>query len=236
MKKLLLLSVTASTIVISSSAQAQVYDPVSQTYGNAKAHDFYKNEGDDWYASMFGAGTLINDRGAEVSGVHGKVAFNNGYGLLFAGGREFNFGTMVDLRAELELGWRRNGVDSFSFAGTSYQADGHMDAYSLMGNFYYDIKTQSNFTPYIGFGLGVADVQANNITTPAVAGNIDDDDTVFAYQGMLGLDYALGYQWSLKGEYRYFKTSELDYTTSAGAPASIKYDNNGLLLGASYKF
>ena len=96
---------------------------------------------------------------------------------------------------------------------------GSVSAHNLFGNVYYDLINASRFTPYIGFGVGVGftDVDYGGvfaragdprvITTGAGLANTDAirqnlagtttseqtklEDTLFGYQVLFGVDYAL---------------------------------------------
>lgn len=57
-----------------------------------------------------------------------------------------------------------------------YNYDARVNLY--MVNAYYDFKTSTDFTPFVGFGLGVADVKISN-----------EDSTEFAYSFNAGAKY-----------------------------------------------
>ena len=67
-----------------------------------------------------------------------------------------------------------------------------------MANGYYDHDMGSPLTPYAGFGLGLADVEAE------IAGIDLGGDTEFAYQVMVGAGYEISPSMVLTGGYRYF--------------------------------
>lgn len=136
------------------------------------------------------------------------------------------------IRTELELGYRKNDVDSISGASNS---SGEIKAKSVMLNLLYDVKTNGRFSPYIGGGVGIANVRYDNVN-PVGIGGITDKDDVFAYQGMAGLSYAVNDAVELAAEYRYFATRDPDLRTSAGLAVESKYETHAALVGLRWNF
>jgi opacity protein-like surface antigen len=122
-----------------------------------------------------------------------------------SGGYQFEDG-----RVELALGYGTFGTNdgtltfkqSFSQSGVTinlgedkflYSASGSASYFSVMVNGYYDIPTGNKFRPYIGVGIGYANVSTSDIeialndvvSISRSGGNAG----TFAYQGKLGLSY-----------------------------------------------
>ena len=116
-------------------------------------------------------------------GVDATAKFKHPFDAGYIGGLTFGYGTAIGLRPELELDYRRNDIKSFAGASIS----GYENAYTAMGNLWYDIKTPTGFFsvvhPYFGGGVGGARFAVRN--TP---GN-NDFSTKFAYQGGAGLGF-----------------------------------------------
>ena len=119
-------------------------------------------------------------------------------------------------RYEVELVVGEDDVDSHTLNGGAPQdgATGGINLASVMLNGYYDFSTASAFTPYVGGGLGVAMIEAEGFGVAAIPDVLDDDDTVIAYQAMVGIGYDLSDRTNLFAEYRYFGTESADVTTS----------------------
>jgi outer membrane protein OmpA-like peptidoglycan-associated protein len=186
---------------------------------------------DGWYA---GAETGLNLAPSEkykdfANGTSEvKVSHDPGFGLLINGGYAFG-----QFRAEGEFGWRYNGVDK----ANGSDGKGNVQAYDLMANGYYDIKTGTAWTPYLGLGLGGADVQNNKIRNSS--GNLTkDSDVVFAYQGIAGVSYALNDHLALNADYRYLRTLDGEYKPTDTYTQKVKapYESHSLLVGFTYKF
>lgn len=137
------------------------------------------------------------------------------------------------LRAELELAHRRSKVDA---AAAGRTANGSLDATSLMINGLYDIATGTSFVPYLGAGVGGARVRAGNLGTLTSGASVGGGDTVFAYQGIAGLDYHVDANWALGASYRYFGTQKADIGTNAATKASVPFRDHAVLLGMRWNF
>ena len=137
------------------------------------------------------------------------------------------------LRAELEVAHRRSNAAS---AAAGQATRGSLDATSLTINGLYDIATGTSFVPYLGVGAGGARLRANNLGALVSGATADGGDTVFAYQGIAGLDYHLDANWALGASYRYFATQKADVASSAGTKASVPFRDHAVLLGMRWNF
>ena len=140
-----------------------------------------------WYASVIGGYTFPDD--AEVEGF--DVPLDEGFSI--AGAVGTNVGVF---RVEGEGAYRVNDVD---VAGTN----GDISAISIMGNALYDHALTDALDLYVGGGLGVAFVEADD-------GDDSDDDTVLAYQFLVGLAFYTSDNFAITGGYRLWTTSDLD--------------------------
>jgi OOP family OmpA-OmpF porin len=178
---------------------------------------------DAWYV---GGGLLANkltDSNLSGAGLKFKNEYDWGWGLLGQVGRSFG-----PLRGELELGWRNNDVEKVNGA----KSNGDMDSWTLMTNLYYDIRTGTSWTPYLGVGVGGAMLDADGTLGGA---RLNDTDTVFAYQGIAGVAYALNDALSIKADYRYLDT--MDGKFKAGTTKyEGDYSAHSILVGFNYRF
>lgn len=152
-------------------------------------------------------------------------------GLAGVGAVGYAFGNGA--RAELELGHRRSNVAG---AAAGQATTGSLDATSLMINGLYDIATGTDFVPYVGAGIGAARVRANNAGVLTGGATVDGNDTVFAYQGIAGVDYHVNGNWALGASYRYFATQKAEIGTTAGTRASVPFRDHAVLLGLRWNF
>jgi opacity protein-like surface antigen len=146
------------------------------------------------------------------------------------------------IRAEGEIVYRTNNVDratSSGFPGTT-GARGTIDSAGFMGNVLYDFMSDSQWTPYLGAGVGAARVTVNDISFPAFSSQtFSGNDWRFAYQGIAGVKYAFTPAVSVSLDYRYFATTDAHYTfPSSGfvTSATVPYHTHNVMLGLAYHF
>lgn len=184
------------------------------------------------FVGIMGGANFTNDQdisGAGV-GINRNVDTDTGWAVMPSIGYRYGNG----VRTEFELGYRSNDVDSVSgsTAGT-----GEITAKSAMLNLLYDVDTGSRIMPYIGGGIGYAQVDYDGVRPVGVGVNrVNDDDNVFAYQGIAGLSYWVNETVEVAAEYRYFATQDPDFRTSAGVSVEGEYDSHAALIGLRWNF
>ena len=132
----------------------------------------------------------------------------------------------VGPRVELEVGFGlipftanlANTVAASNFSGSAHQLQ-------VMGKLLYDFIPASTFTPYIGAGAGVAFVDSN-----AFLGN-----TLFAYEGIVGLGYNIDSQWRVALEGRYVGTTNANVVIN-GVNVGVNNSNIIAMVYGQYKF
>lgn len=178
-----------------------------------------------WYLAFAGQVNFVPDstfieRGGP-SPQSGTLELDEGYGFNVAiGYRPRYTGSVWDnIRIEGELGLLDNEIDQMVVAGQGIQLiNGDIQALKMMLNGYIDFDATQQIRPYIGGGLGAARIYTEN-----------DEDTVFAYQGMAGLTYipTTFPAAELNVGYRYFGTSDPKMTTpGTGSQVEFEYDSH----------
>lgn len=177
--------------------------------------------------SAFAAGPYIGAAGG-ISIVHDSdwdfpgtatdtIAYDTGYGFNLSGGYDFG-----GARLEGEYGYKTADVEDISgFTVTGVDASFQ----SFMVNGYYDFKTNSTATPFIGAGIGL------------INGELDDngfvfDDTVMGYQLMAGVGFALNRNVALDVSYR-LQGAGSDFEEAGD---EISYMSSNFYAGLRYKF
>jgi opacity protein-like surface antigen len=190
--KRILLVMLASAILLASvaSAAGAPYYPM-QPYFSVHVGGTWLQDADVVYDNPI----FFDDELEFDSGFNVGAAFGYDYGLT---------------RLEIELAHRQNDVDSINSGGFAFKADGDFSATSVMLNGYWDFETGSTVVPYIGGGIGFANVSANNVRSFGVE-FVDDDDNVFAYQLAAGIAFALNPALTLDLGYRFFGTSDPEF-------------------------
>jgi opacity protein-like surface antigen len=154
--------------------------------------------------------SALTDPGFGGGGVR-TIDFEDGY---VAGGA---IGRCVPgwnwLRVEGELSYRKNKVDSVTVSneGTASRP-GSVAALALMANVWADYNLTPNVTVHAGGGIGAARVKLNaDVCGPscaaAVSAQINDANTVFAFQLGAGGAFHLSPNWAVTIDYRYFQTA-----------------------------
>ncbi|HXV19728.1 MAG TPA: outer membrane beta-barrel protein [Desulfuromonadales bacterium] len=163
------------------------------------------------YFSIHVGGTWLQDANVDFDDpalFDDEIEFDNGYNVGGAFGYDYGLA-----RLEIELAHRENDVDKIQVDLLDFKGDGDFSATSLMLNGYWDFETGSPVVPYIGGGLGFANVSANNVKFFDELGAVryvDDDDNVFAYQLAAGIAFDLNPALTLDLGYRFFGTSDPD--------------------------
>ncbi len=164
---------------------------------------------------------------------YGNFDFELGYvGSAAIGYNWFFPENFADFRVELEGSYRYNDVDEL--VGVS--SDGETQAFSLMINGFFDIRTNLVVVPYFGAGFGATQIRHEDDGAGGVFVTIDDHDTVFAYQMMAGLTYDLGDNLAVGIEYRFLETEEFELSTSAGSTLRDEYDHHSALVTLTLGF
>jgi len=107
-----------------------------------------------------------------------------------------------------------------------------------MANAYYDFKNSSAFQPYVGAGIGLAVIDINDLRASdwdADEPAVNVDDTVFAYQIMIGVAYAINQNIAIDLSYRYLGTSDPEFTDQDG-DFDYEFSEHNILVGLRYTF
>lgn len=169
-----------------------------------------------------------------------KVSTTLKDGVGFAASAGYDLGRIFDpfgLRAELEFAYRTNEVDEHKVNGAKAAgAKGDANSYAYMFNTFLDWHTGSMFRPYTGLGVGFATVEHDGYGISGIPNVLSDEDTVLAYQLMLGTSIDLSDSFSVTTDYRYFGTGDPDLKTGTGNASQTTYDNSNFTLGVRYLF
>lgn len=175
-----------------------------------------------------------------ASGSNINTKFKDSYGGSLAAG--YNYGSISpvgNVRSELEIGYRTSDVKSHSLNGGAPLAGSKGETQTQYGilNVYQDVTIpNSKIVPYLGVGLGYANVKYKNFGVAAIPNVLDDSINSIAYQGIVGAAYEITPTLALSLDYRYFATEDKDVTTAVGNKTSVGYDSNNVTVGLRYKF
>lgn len=183
---------------------------------------------------------LLSDRQLETTGI--DYDFNddaeNSFNGALAVGYDFKPSWDVPVRAELEYAIRQESK-MHDDIGAGFFADMKFkDIQTLFLNAYYDIYTGTDFTPYIGAGLGVAffksELNYSNVSSSSKR------QTNVAWNLGAGVAYSLNDDWSLDLGYRYLSLGDADTGRARVGPGvlegSAKLQVHEMTLGLRYAF
>jgi opacity protein-like surface antigen len=140
-------------------------------------------------------------------------------------------GTKIgSFRLEGEVAYRTNDADRLSGPGGSASVTGDVTTTSLLANGYFDIGSSGPITPFIGAGLGFANVAVDS------SGLADDSDTVFAYQFIAGVGFSVNPRLTLDLSYKYLGTSTPSFTSVDGYEFDLDYSSHAVQIGMRYAF
>jgi OmpA-OmpF porin, OOP family len=194
-----------------------------------------------WYVSLEGGANWVEDwdhtqfTTIPVQTQIASAAFDTGWAVLASVGYGFGGGW----RAEFEAGYRDNDIDAYTSQGVPapFFTEGSLSEASLMMNVLYDIPITERMSFTLGAGAG-GDFSQLEINGTA-AQQLEDDHWSFAYQGIAGLNYAIGQQTSLFVNYRYFRSTDPQYDFRPVVPGFFEGDDHvkhTATIGLRYAF
>ena len=170
-----------------------------------------------------------------------RTEFDPGINIGTTGGYDFGF-----LRLEGEMSYKRGDITTVtepSFGTRYVNVDGHVGAFAMLINGFFDLHNESPVTPYLGGGMGFASVNLSNArAVDANSGALNyhifqaDDDNVFAYQAGAGVEVAMNRRLSLDLGYRYFGTSKASFRKDWPDTTDLKLKSHNAAVGLRIKF
>lgn len=181
-----------------------------------------------WYFSFGASYGFLNDNGVgPETNPQGVLAHDSGYGVGLALGYAWE-----RVRVEASYTFSNNSASKMIRTDGFSRATGEIQTNAYMVNGYYEFPELRDYwiTPYIGGGIGVVSVVAEEIQvledTPFLDRGvvIDDAQPAFGYQLMLGTAIHLSKRTTLDVGYRYMHTMEVELNHSVQAAATTSFD------------
>lgn len=190
--------------------------PVAQANSSSSAsyNPFGDIVADDWFDRFYIAGGgglhLQSDMDGATAGASYSIEFDPGFTMHGA------LGTYLgqDFRIEGELAYRMVDYDQGTAGGATSTPNGDLKMATGMANVYYDVHLGSSFVPFVGGGLGIAQIESTAATIGGVAAAAKDT-TEFAYQAIIGVSYEYDRSWSVGLDARYIGTGDEDVSATA---------------------
>jgi len=105
---------------------------------------------------------------------------------------------------------------------------GEAKVLSIMANAWYEFENDSRWTPFVGAGVGWADVELTSEFGST-------SDSGMAFQLGVGIDFELSGITDLVLEYRYFSMIDDEYTVF-GLPTAYDYQSQSIIVGMKVTF
>ncbi len=137
-------------------------------------------------------------------------------------------------RIEAEYSQRGGSFNKGNFSTGDVAASGDLAVESLMLNCFATYRTGSLVSPYLGVGIGAAQMTIDNLTVGGIP-LIDDEVMTPAVQAGLGLDIDVTSWLRLDAGYRFFYVRP-EFTESNGSDVTIDYREHSVIVGAVVKF
>ncbi len=200
-----------------------------------------------WYVGVEGGANWVKDDNFKLTGnvgalesgeggpaQLGKANFDTGWAAMATVGYAFT----NNWRVELEGGYRHNKfkatvLDPGDFTETAGEATafyrGHLNEFTIMANVLYDFQLTDRLSLSLGVGAG-----ADN--SKWKMGPLEDSSWNFAYQGIVGLSYALTHRLDLTLDFRYLRVPNVDYSPAFGPIGvhSDDYQKESVTVGLRY--
>ncbi len=169
----------------------------------------------------------------ELLGESAKENKNVG-GFRLAYGAAFPVGDNK-IRTELEYGY--NGKVKFSDSdtvyGNTFTLSSETKSQSLMANVYFDFNTGTEFTPYVGAGIGYARLK-NTLSDTEYS--ISKSSNNFAWNIGAGVSYAVNRDVDIDLSYRFADYGKVKYNYGQELEGKVKQRGNEFNLGVRFNF
>jgi outer membrane protein OmpA-like peptidoglycan-associated protein len=203
----------------------------------------FARDGAMYIGGEFGA-MIVEDMSVDVGAVDDAITLNHDYGYdggIFIG---YDFGAF---RLEAEAAYKKAKLDDYqttirlpleatNFAA-SREASGSSSAMSFMINGMLDFGDDDGISGFVGGGVGMARVKANNIRNFANATPfLDGSDTKLAWQVFAGVRQAVSDNIDVTVKYRFFNASKVEMVAFNGAETQHRFRSHSLLGGLTFNF
>ncbi len=190
-----------------------------------------------------------NSNGSGPFAFDSGVNYDPGIGVYAAVGYDY----AGPFRSEVEFSYRSNDIESLLADGGGFTGipegsiSGDSRSLGILFNLLYDFEGMSEtVTPYIGAGLGMANIDHSitGSTSPALPTDplsiaYGSSEWQLAYQGIAGVAIELAEGLALDLSYRYFSTNKDAVNgTLSGAPAAFEtaYNSHSAFAGLRWSF
>ncbi len=189
-----------------------------------------------WYVQAFVGANTADDLQFNVDAGTFETALDDGYVWSIGGGyqfRNFRFDGELDTPRETDVTVHRlNGVDQ---AGSR----GDVQSEAGMGNIVYDFNRDQRVSPFVGAGIGWAEIELTDFGTDENPDFLSAEDTLFAWQILAGVGIDIDERWIVDVSARYYATAKGEFETApadGGQRIEVDYSAVSLTVGFRYNF
>ena len=157
-------------------------------------------------------------------------------------GYDFWIQQMIPIRLEVEFALRGNSEKTWDNKGRYFdEVKGLWNNSTLFANVFWDFHNETDFTPFVGGGLGMA-FNYTGYTLTANNGNkytIDDTQTNFAWNLGAGVSYAVNETFNIDASYRFVDLGYNELKTHFNGrdyKTSNNPYNNEFMVGLRFNF
>ncbi|MES2755434.1 MAG: OmpA family protein [Pseudomonadota bacterium] len=210
---------------------------------------------DTWYVGAEAGVMVLEDIDYDVNAFADAQVVDSKVGSDFGGNVGYDFG---GFRLEAEVAYKfaynqrlyltQTSVPSFqsngalvlvSPAANAQRVDrlgGKTTALSFMINGMADFGDDDGIQGFLGGGVGIARVKADDYRITDFGSYADDSDTVFAYQAIAGVRAPLTDNIDATLKYRYFDAADVKLVDVAGRQLAGRFRSHSILGGFTFNF
>lgn len=198
-----------------------------------------------WYVGGEFGGMIVEDTDVDIGAVDNamRLSYDYGYdGGLFVG---YDLGAF---RIEAEAAYKKADLEGFNtiiqlpgegvvFPPSRQFAGGSASALSFMINGMLDFGDDDGISGFVGGGVGMARVKANNQRVFAnTAPFLDDSDSKLAWQVFAGVRQAISDNIDVTVKYRFFNVDDVRMVAFNGNESEHRFRSHSLLGGLTFNF
>ncbi|HEX8512761.1 MAG TPA: OmpA family protein [Allosphingosinicella sp.] len=203
----------------------------------------FARDGAMYIGGEFGA-MIVEDMDVDVGATSNAITINHNYGYdggIFVG---YDFGAF---RLEAEAAYKKADLDTYQTTirlplegiifAPGRDAGGNTSAMSFMINGMLDFGDDDGLSGFVGGGVGMARVKANNYRNFANATPfLDGSDSGLAWQVFAGVRQAVSDNIDVTLKYRFFNADKVRMTAFNGAATEHRFRSHSLLGGLTFNF
>ncbi|HEY5910793.1 MAG TPA: porin family protein [Verrucomicrobiae bacterium] len=183
------------------------------------------------YLKASGGMNLVSDSDLQINAVDGRMSLDTGYRVDGTLGYELNRWLAV----EVEGGYTENNLDKVTLGANQLRlhGDSSFSQIPVLANVVLRYENDSAFVPYVGAGAGGV---MTKLRIASESADDSDKDTVFAWQGKVGVIYKIDERAWIDAEYKLLSTAAQDYSFGNQKLETKELFNHFIGISVIWKF